>query len=130
MDISEIILSLGNYEFVINGEINNEEDWNNNVKFVNGVDENGIAIFTENKPITWSQIQTQKPIAEFDNAITELRQKRNALLTETDYIVIKAKETGATIPTAWKTYRQELRDITEGLTTVEEVEAVVFPDKP
>jgi hypothetical protein len=29
-----------------------------------------------------------------------------------------------------ETYRQELRDITEGLTTVEDVEAVVFPTKP
>jgi hypothetical protein len=63
-------------------------------------------------------------------SMDNLRQKRNALLTETDYIVIKAKETGATIPTAWKTYRQALRDITEGLTTVEEVELVIFPEKP
>jgi hypothetical protein len=29
-----------------------------------------------------------------------------------------------------KTYRQALRDITEGLSTVEEVNAVVFPVKP
>jgi len=27
-------------------------------------------------------------------------------------------------------YRQELRDITNGLTTVEEVKAVEFPEKP
>ena len=27
-------------------------------------------------------------------------------------------------------YRQELRDITEGLTTTEDVEAVTFPTKP
>ncbi len=60
----------------------------------------------------------------------QLRKKRNTLLNESDYIVIKAKETGTTIPTAWKTYRQALRDITENLTTVEEVNAVVFPNKP
>jgi len=29
-----------------------------------------------------------------------------------------------------KTYRQDLRDITNGLTTVEEVQAVIFPEKP
>jgi hypothetical protein len=29
-----------------------------------------------------------------------------------------------------RTYRQALRDITEGLSTVEQVEAVVFPTKP
>lgn len=66
----------------------------------------------------------------FDRSMENLRSKRDALLNQTDWIVIKAKETGATIPTAWKTYRQALRDITEGLTTVEEVEAVVFPEKP
>ena len=66
----------------------------------------------------------------FDRAITDLRAKRDALLNQSDWIVTKAKETGTTIPTAWKTYRQALRDITEKLTTVEEVNAVVFPDKP
>ena len=64
------------------------------------------------------------------SALDDLRARRNHLLNESDYIVIKAKETGTTIPTAWKTYRQALRDITENLTTVEEVNAVVFPDKP
>jgi len=66
----------------------------------------------------------------FEIAIADLRATRDALLNETDWIVIKAKETGTTIPTAWKTYRQALRDITENLTTVEEVNAVVFPTKP
>ena len=32
--------------------------------------------------------------------------------------------------TAWETYRQALRDITNGLTTVEDVNAVTFPVKP
>ena len=66
----------------------------------------------------------------FNRCMSNLRAKRDRLLNETDWIVIKAKETGATIPTAWKTYRQALRDITENLTTVDEVNAVVFPDKP
>jgi hypothetical protein len=65
-----------------------------------------------------------------DRALAQLRKDRNNLLAQTDWIVIKAKETGATIPNAWKTYRQALRDITENLTTVDEVNAVVFPTKP
>ncbi|MGA0435819.1 MAG: hypothetical protein ACO3MV_09125 [Flavobacteriales bacterium] len=32
--------------------------------------------------------------------------------------------------TALRTYRQSLRDITNGLTTVEQVNAVAFPTKP
>jgi hypothetical protein len=96
-------------------------------------DGNGVYIKEWNLDIpqpTLQQLDQYNDIVDFNHALSNLRAKRDALLNETDYIVIKAKETGATIPTAWKTYRQALRDITEGLTTVEEVEAVVFPQKP
>ena len=70
------------------------------------------------------------PPQSLDSAMANLRFKRNNLLAQTDWIVIKAKETGGTIPSAWKTYRQELRDLTNGLTTVDEVNAVEFPERP
>ena len=66
----------------------------------------------------------------FDRAMAELRNKRDRLLASSDWEVVKAKETGATLSAGFKTYRQELRDITDGLTTVEEVNAIVFPTKP
>ena len=44
-------------------------------------------------------------------AAASVRAERDKLLAETDWIVIKAKETSTNIPTATKTYRQELRDI-------------------
>ena len=66
----------------------------------------------------------------FDRAMADLRQRRNRLLAECDWEVIMAKEKGTTLSAGFKTYRQDLRDITEGLTTVEEVEAVEFPTKP
>ena len=40
------------------------------------------------------------------------RKKRDDLLAETDWMVIKATETSATLASDWATYRQELRDIT------------------
>ena len=134
-DIVSVIQSLNkkgnvNHEFVVRCEPTTEEEYNSNVYYVSGAAVNGTAIFSDTKPYTWSQIQTELPFVEFDNAMADLRAKRNALLNETDYIIIKAKETGTTIPTAWKTYRQALRDITENITTVEEVNAVVFPNKP
>lgn len=55
-----------------------------------------------------------------------LRGKRNRLLAETDYLALSDN----TMSSEMTTYRQNLRDITNGLTTVEEVEAVVFPTKP
>lgn len=67
--ISKAIKSLGNYEFVVQGEVNSEEDWNNNVKFISGVDENGTAIFSETKPITYAEVlaEHQKLQTEYDN---------------------------------------------------------------
>jgi hypothetical protein len=39
------------------------------------------------------------------------RIERNVLLSQSDWVVVKAKETGTNIPAAWKTYRQALRDL-------------------
>jgi len=44
-------------------------------------------------------------------AWNKLRTKRNQLLAATDWEIVKHKELGTNIPTALKTYRQELRDL-------------------
>jgi len=62
----------------------------------------------------------------FDRSMEELRIKRNSLLAQTDYLALSDQ----TMSAEMTTYRQALRDITNGLTTVEDVEAVVFPEKP
>ena len=62
----------------------------------------------------------------FDRSMEVLRDKRNDLLAETDFYALS----DVTMSPEMETYRQELRDITNGLTTVEDVEAVVFPTKP
>ena len=62
----------------------------------------------------------------FDMAMEDLRTKRNKLLADTDYLALSDN----TMSAEMTTYRQSLRDITEGLTTVAEVNAVVFPTKP
>ena len=62
----------------------------------------------------------------FDRAMADLRQRRNRLLAETDYLALSDN----TLTAEMTTYRTELRDITEGLTTVDEVNSVVFPTKP
>ena len=62
----------------------------------------------------------------FDRAMNALRSKRNSLLSATDYLALSDN----TMTEEARTYRQALRDITEGLTTKEQVEAVVFPTKP
>ena len=62
----------------------------------------------------------------FDRALNNLRIKRNSLLAQTDWTA----NSDVTMTAEMTTYRQALRDITNGLTTVEQVEAVVFPTKP
>ena len=62
----------------------------------------------------------------FDMVMESLRAKRNALLAETDFYALS----DVTMSPEMETYRQELRDITNGITTVEEANAVVFPTKP
>jgi endonuclease/exonuclease/phosphatase family metal-dependent hydrolase len=62
----------------------------------------------------------------YDRAMADLRQKRNALLSATDYLALSDNA----LSEGMSNYRAELRDITEGVTTKEEVEAVEFPTKP
>ena len=62
----------------------------------------------------------------FNRAIAELRQRRNNLLSETDFYALS----DVTMSEDMTTYRQDLRDLPSGLTTVEEVDNVTWPTKP
>jgi hypothetical protein len=62
----------------------------------------------------------------FDRAMADLRQRRDSLLKATDYLALSDN----TLSADMTTYRQDLRDITNGLTTVEDVNAVTWPTKP
>ena len=62
--------------------------------------------------------------------MTELRRQRDVLLAETDWIVIKARESNATVPSAWKTYRQALRDLPTQTPTDDALSNITFPEKP
>ena len=43
----------------------------------------------------------------------KVRMTRDQMLNDTDWIIIKAAESGAAVPTEWQTYRQALRDVTK-----------------
>jgi len=62
----------------------------------------------------------------FNRAMQSLRAKRNSLLASTDYLALSDN----TLSSDMAAYRQSLRDITEGLSTVEQVNSIVFPTKP
>ena len=126
-DIFRAIKQLdSNAEVVIYGTPTNEAEYQAQVKFKSGVDANGYATFKETQDFTWEQVQGQFTSAEFNEALDNLREERTMKLAETDFY----GNSDVTMSNAMATYRQELRDITNGLTTKEEVEAVVFPTKP
>ena len=88
---------------------------------------NGIKIELTAEEIAAKQAKEQAwNDGAFDRAMEDLREKRNALLQETDWMA----NSDVTMSSEMTTYRQQLRDITNGLTTVADVEAVVFPTKP
>ena len=62
----------------------------------------------------------------FDREMERLRQDRNRNLASTDYYALQ----DVTMSDAMTAYRQDLRDLPAGLTTVEEVQAVSWPVKP
>ena len=62
----------------------------------------------------------------FDRAIAEVRRKRDALIKETDYLALSDN----TLSAEMTTYRQALRDITNGLDTVEKCNNITWPTKP
>jgi hypothetical protein len=71
-------------------------------------------------------IDTQWNNGALDRALENLRNKRNSLLHETDWMA----NSDVTISDEWKTYRQALRDLPSGLDTVAKVNAKEFPTKP
>jgi hypothetical protein len=92
---------------------------------INADDINQITWLNGTPPIPKEQILAIIPQVELDIAMETLRAKRNKLLSDTDYLALSDN----TMTEEARTYRQALRDITEGLTTKEQVEAVVFPTK-
>ena len=63
---------------------------------------------------------------QLDRDLTELRSRRNQLLTETDYFGASDQ----TMSGGMTTYRQELRDLPSGLDTVDKVHNATWPTKP
>jgi len=89
--------------------------------------ENGIErAATAEEEAAFDAEETAYANSAVTRALAKLRSKRNKLLIETDWTA----NSDVTMSSAMTTYRQALRDITNELTTVEQIEAVVFPIKP
>ena len=110
MKISQLIFKINPVaEFSYNNENIDTIEWHNGTT-----------------PISKEDIEAQLPIVELEMAMSNLRTKRNQLIAETDYLALSDN----TLSEAMSTYRQALRDITNGITTIEQANSVTWPTKP
>ena len=88
---------------------------------------NGVRIqFTAEEETARDAEEALWAAGAFDRAIGRLRDSRNSKLVSTDWYALQ----DVTLTDAMETYRQDLRDLPAGLTTVAEVEAVSWPVQP
>ena len=81
-------------------------------------------------PISKENIEAQFPAVELEMAMADLRQKRNAALANSDWSVLTDVPLNPAMRSAWMNYRTLLRNLTNGLTTVKEAQAVTLPLPP
>jgi len=91
-------------------------------KLVNGV---RIALTAEEEAARDAE-EAAWAAGAFDRAIAEVRSRRNRLLAETDFYALS----DVTMSSDMTTYRQALRDITNGVDTVDKCNAITWPTKP
>lgn len=99
---------------VIGISVEEQPDWQE-------VPDNIVSGMIQNQDGTFSN-----PPKRFEVEIARLRLNRKHRLLETDWM----GNSDVNMSSEWKTYRQSLRDITNGLTTVADIEAVTWPEKP
>jgi hypothetical protein len=89
----------------------------------------GVKVVLTDAEIAQRAAEEQSWLAgAFDRSLASLRAKRNSLLSASDWTVLSDSPVQDKL--IWQSYRQSLRDLTEGLSTVEQINSVVFPTKP
>jgi len=109
----------------INGLPTNEEEYKENIRWLNGEDEDGNQLYHTDQKLTWKQIQDVVAEASAKNKLHDLRKERNVKLAETDWT--QSRDITLSSDADWKTYRQALRDITDSATSLDDV---TWPEKP
>ena len=66
----------------------------------------------------------------FDRAMADLRSRRNQLLAASDWTQLSDVALSDQDDTAWEQYRADLRNLTDGLSTADDVAGVTWPTAP
>ena len=84
IDIAQAILGLdADAEFVITGSPSNEAEYQAQVKYVSGADENGSAIFSDTQPWTWVQVSAKQAELQADYDAKQYQRDRAAGIPRT-----------------------------------------------
>lgn len=76
-DIISAIKALdANAQVVVNGEPSNQAEYESQVKFISGADENGSAIFKDTQDFTWEQVLAKKAELQTDYDIKQYQRDR------------------------------------------------------
>ena len=79
VDIAKAIQALdSNAQFVINGSPSNEAEYQEQVKYVSGADENGTAIFKDTQDFTWEQVSAKQTELQAEYDAEEWKRNRQA----------------------------------------------------
>ena len=79
VDIAQAIQALDiNAQFVINGTPTNEAEYQSQVKYVSGADENGSAIFSDTQTFTWSEVSAKQTELQAEYDAEEWKRNRQA----------------------------------------------------
>jgi hypothetical protein len=73
-----------------------------------------------------AELKQDAPLTDLEIYMNRVRRKRNSLLQETDWWA----SSDLTMTDADKKYRQDLRDLTNGLDTAEKAKNVTWPTNP
>ena len=124
--IETALHALGIDGWVLRGEPTTEDEFNTMFRKVTGADSNNNAIESD-KPsdfgVTWKQVSDKLKELEDAEPMRLLRLERDRLLADCDWWA----SSDLTITTAQKKYRQDLRDITNSATSLDDAK---FPTKP
>ena len=98
------------------------------IDVANNINEKRKATATEQAFIDAQKLEFENN--KFPTQMNVLRTERNRLLTESDWTQMPDTSLSEEQKTQWQTYRQSLRDLTNGITTYEQARDIEYPEKP
>ena len=113
-------------QWVMRGEPTTEAEFNAMFRRIIGVDENGIAVESDNPDnwgVSWTTVSAKKAELDAAEPMKLLREERNRRIAETDWWGLS----DVPMSEARRVYRQALRDITG---PYQSLDTVVWPAKP